>query len=246
MSDFEHSTLWRISAFERARQGGGALDTGDLPTPLPTTMLADLRGLQSNADSDDLLEVMAACLRHREAALLYVAHGPYVWPLTLFPVPGLVHSPRDPKALVDSTSLSGLRLINAERPGVRPPGHVMHERVAGRDKYHLLAPLLWAIALYGPRATLLDEIGGRAAYRLMPGRTGDLPPAPGALAPALVRLRLQATSLREMAHWPGLSLERASRLLNAVYLHGGLMVARSHPAARGEPAAWRQVLHRLR
>jgi hypothetical protein len=36
-----------------------------------------------------------------------------------------------------------------------------------------------------------------------------------------------------------MSLERASRLLNALYLCGALMVTRSHPAARPAPRAWR-------
>ena len=49
-----------------------------------------------------------------------------------------------------------------------------------------------------------------------------------------------------MAHWPGLSVERASRLLNALYLTGALMVTRSHLMARGEPLHWRGLLNRHR
>ena len=36
-----------------------------------------------------------------------------------------------------------------------------------------------------------------------------------------------------------MTVERASRLLNALYLCGALMVTRSHPAARHAPAGWR-------
>jgi hypothetical protein len=41
-----------------------------------------------------------------------------------------------------------------------------------------------------------------------------------------------------------MSTERASRLLNALYLAGGLLVTRAHPAARNEPASWRGLLGR--
>jgi hypothetical protein len=43
--------------------------------------------------------------------------------------------------------------------------------------------------------------------------------------------------LREIATWPGMSVERAARLVNALYLARSLMVMRSHPAARAEPAS---------
>jgi hypothetical protein len=45
-----------------------------------------------------------------------------------------------------------------------------------------------------------------------------------------------------MAAWPGMSAERASRLLNALYLVGGLMVMRTHPAARDESALLGRLL----
>ena len=189
---------------------------------------------------------MAACLRHREAALLTIAYGSLVWPLTLFPRQRLYHSPCDVAQLRASPGLATLKMIAAEPPGVRPPGDVLHERVSAGYKYRPLAPLLWAIALDGPRSQLLNEIGGRAAYRLAAGLGEDRPEPSGALAPAVQRLRQEAASLREMAHWPGLSVERASRLLNALYLTDALMVTRSHPSARSEPRRWRGLLGRRR
>ena len=248
MRDFEDSTLWRISAFERARDAGQVGPAAGMgrPTLLPTTLLADLHRLQGDPSADDVLEVMAACMRHREAALLYLAHGSYVWPVTLFPSQLLYHSPRDVSDIAAETALSKLALISAEPPGVRPPGHAMHERVAADDKYRPLAALLWAVALHGPRDMLLTEIGGRAAYRLASGRANDLPAALGALMPAALRLRQESASLREMGTWPGLSIQRASRLLNALYLTGALIVTRSHPAARREPTNWRNLLGRRR
>jgi len=244
MRDFAVSTLWRISEFERMRDSNDAHASilGGSPTLLPTTLLADLRQLQRGSAPEDVLEVMAACVRHREPALLYLECGNLVWPVTLFPTRHLYHSPCDVKDLHATAGLSKLKLISAERPGVRPPGDAMHDRVAAADKYRPLASLLWAVALYGPRSALLNEIGGRAAYRLAPGRA-EIHPAPsGALAPAVQRLRQEASSVRDMARWPGLSVERASRLLNALYLTDALMVTRSHPAARNEPVPWRTFL----
>ena len=244
MRDFD-STLWRISAFERARAASEASPgVGfDRPTLLPTTLMADLQRLQANPAANDVLEVIAACLRNREAALLYLAHGPYVWPVTLFPTQQLYHSPVDVSDIAAETSLARLTLISAEPPGVLPPGHHRHERVAASDKYRPISALLWAVALNGPRDQVLAEIGGKAAYRLA-GRIEDLPHALGALLPAAVRLRHDSASLRDIAAWPGMSPQRAARLLNALYLTGSLMVTRSHPAARDQPAGWRGLFSR--
>lgn len=244
MRDFD-STLWRISAFERARAADEASPGFgfDRPTLLPTTLMADLQRLEGTPAANDVLEVVAACIRNREAALLYLAHGPYVWPVTLFPTQQLYHSPVDVTDIAAETSLARLTLISAEPPGVMPPGHSRHERVAAIDKYRPLSALLWAVALNGPRDNLLGEIGGKAAYRLS-SRIEDLPSALGALQPAAFRLRQDSASLREIAAWPGMSPQRAARLLNALYLSGGLMVTRSHPSARDEPAGWRSLFGR--
>ena len=66
MKDFEPSTLWRISAFEQARQSG-RLGAGqdDRPTLLPTTLLSDLQQLYKDPTNNDVLEVIAACVRNR-------------------------------------------------------------------------------------------------------------------------------------------------------------------------------------
>lgn len=247
MRDFEGSTLWQISEYERMREGGaGVAFQGDGPSLLPTTLLTDLRQLQADPTANDVLEVMAACLRNREAALLYLEYGGLVWPLTLFPRQLLYYSPCDASQLSATAGLSTLRLLSAEPPDVRPPGDAQHERIAGPERYRPLGPLLWQVALEGPRRTLLKEIGGHAAYRLAPCLGEKRPAPPGALGPAVLRLREGAASLRDMAHWPGLSVERASRLLNALYLTDALMVTRSHLMARGEPLHWRGLLNRHR
>jgi hypothetical protein len=230
--DFEDSTLWRISAFERIRQQTGSSGFMRLagPTLLPTTLLADLRRLDADPHSGDVLEVIAACVRHREAALLCLQHEELVWPVTLFPNEGVYHSPRDMReASVDG--LANLRLVTAEPPGVRPPGHWMHERVAQAEHYHALSPLLWSFALNGPRRRLLADIGGPANYRMVSDAEGERPSAPGALGSAIERMQQESVSLREIARWPGMSSERASRLLNGLYLSNNLMVTRTRAAS---------------
>jgi hypothetical protein len=248
MRDGEHSTLWRISEFERLSAGGQAGEPmGAAPsTMLPSTLQAELYRLYSHADTNDVLEVMAACLRHRESALLHLALPPYVWSATLFPIQGLYHAAREVGDPVVLAGLGQSKLLSTERAGLRPPGHYMTERVASPEKYRPLSSLLWTMALHGPRSALLTEISGRSAYRLAPGRSEHRPVPGGALAPAVERLRRQAASLRDLSRWPGMSVERACRLLNALYLTDSLMTMRSHPQARREPMDWRRLLGRRR
>jgi hypothetical protein len=240
--DFDDSTLWRISSFNRIRLETGSSGFARLgeATVLPTTLLADLRRLDADPTSSDVLEVLAACLRHREAALLCIQHDGLVWPITVFPVQQVYHSPRSllagPGGSGDANhGLAHATLLTAEPPGVRPPGHWMHERIANADHYRPLLPLLWLLALQGPRATLLAEIAGTAAYRATHRLADDGLAAPGALSSAAERLRRETASLKVIASWPGMSAERASRLLNGLYLVSALLVTRAHPAARAEP-----------
>lgn len=243
MRDFEDSTLWRVSAFERQLQEGGnsgfaRLDTA---TVLPSTLVAELERLERDASEGDALEVVAACMRHREAALVCLRHEELVWPVTLFPQQMLYHSPRD-MATASAQGLADLAALTVEPPGVRPPGHWMHERVAQAEHYRPLAPLMWLMALQGPRSELLTEIGGTAAYRAIKRLADEGLNAPGALGSAAERLRRESVSLRDVAAWPGMGVERASRLLNGLYLVSALLVTRTHPAARSAPGLVRSVL----
>jgi hypothetical protein len=237
MRDFEDSSLWRVSAFERVRRetGSSGYVRLDGPTILPSTMLADLQRLHENRLDGDTLEIVAMCMRHREPALLCLQYEDVVWPITIFPNEGLYHSPHD-MALASTSGLANLKLLTCEPPGVRPPGHGMHERIARRDQYRPLAPFLWQLALKGPRSTVLGEIGGTAAYRASLTQEGQSLSAPGALGSAIERMRRESVSLREISSWPGLSAERAGRLVNALYLTSGLIVTRAHPAARSQPS----------
>jgi hypothetical protein len=234
MRDFQDSTLWRISAYERMRLERSSSVFAQLGenTLLPTTMLADLRQLESRRTDGDVLEILATCMRHRQAALICLHYEDLVWPVTVFPTELVYHSPRD-MALAKPDGLAALKVLSCDAPGMRPPGHWMHERVGRMEHYHPLKPLLWNLALNGPRSELLSEIAGHAAYRVTLSREDRLL-APGALSPAADRLRSESASLRDIARWPGMSTDRAARLLNALYLTSALMVMRSHPAARPE------------
>jgi len=249
MKTFDPSDLWRVSEFRRARiEGRFDLDASPgRATLLPTTLLADLRRIRSDdPTTSDVLEVVAACVRHREAALLYLEQVQFVWPVTLFPREGLYHSPRAAEAMAASFALSQLRLVSAEPPGVRPPGSILAERVAIPERYHPLTGLLWTIALSGPRATLLAEIDGRAAYRVVAANARELPRLRGATSSTVSRLQQRSASLGEIARWPGMSVERGSRILKALYLCGTLLVSRAHPAAGGTSLGWRRLLGRLK
>ena len=100
-----------------------------------------------------------------------------------------------------------------------------------------LAPLLWEMSLRGSRERLLPEIAGTAAYRVAPGVNLRGLEMPSILGAAVDRLRRRTCNLREVAEWPGLDRERAMRLLNALYLQGGLIVSRMHPSA-SSPDGW--------
>ena len=240
MRDFDESTLWRVSEFERVRLRTG--ESGFTPllgsTVLPETLLGELQHLEQVGQGKDMLEVITACLRHREAALLCVQCEGLVWPVTVFPAQLLYHSPRD-LAQTTATGLMHASLLSIEPPGVRPPGNALHERVAAPEHYRPLLPLLWLLALEGPRAELLREISGTTAYRAIKNPVEDGLSLSGALGSAAERLRRETVPLRTIAQWPGMNTERACRLLNALYLASALLATRAHPAARPAPGATR-------
>lgn len=241
MSELAEQALWRISAFENLRQSATAASRSESQrqTILATTLQAELRLLGRRRDSADALEVVAACVRLREPALIYLQCEESVWPVTLFPAQMLYHSPRS-LLLGAPRALGTLKTLEVEPPGVRPPGHWMYERVAQADTYHPLMPALWKLALQGPRKGLLHEVAGPAAYRALRNPATPELPTPGALGPAVERLRKESVSLRKITSWPGMSEERACRLINALYLTSNLIVSRAHHSAR--PGMWQWLL----
>jgi hypothetical protein len=237
MAEMDTSRLLPLDEYQRIREQMALAEGGALGrvTVLPSTLLAELRDTGGQADGTELIDVLAACRRHAEPALICLSHGGLVWPISVFPAEMTCHSPLD---LTDCTDreLAQLRVLSIEPASVRPPGHHLHERIGDAGQFRPLAPMLWAVALRGPsRHALVPAISGTAAYRVARDLRSEGLSAPGALGGAAARLRLEPASLRAIAGWPGMDIERGIRLLNALYLVSNLIVTRAHPAARAEP-----------
>lgn len=245
---FGEPELWRVSAFQRAMSELAAMPDpaaglGTRLSSLSPSLLADLQRFEHTPSGAEVLEVMAACLRHSQNVAIHLDREGFVVPVTVFPRERLFHTPLPVASLLEP-SMANLRLLQVEPAVLKPPGHKHNELVGAAHMYHPLGMLLWLLALYGPRRELLPEIAGPAVYRVAPGLDLRNLEIGGALASAIVRLRREAVPLRALAEWPGLDPERASRLLNALYLQSGLMISRTHPAALS--AGWLQTLTRGR
>ena len=164
MREFDDTTLWRISAFERMQSETGGSGFAQLGprTALPSTLRAELSQIHTERRPGDLLEVVALCMRQRESALVLIRHRGLVWPLTLFPQQNLYHLPRPIIESLEQSHLD-LQVVGVDPPGLRPPGHLMSERVGEASFYRPLPPLLAALAMNVPQARLLADISGRAA-----------------------------------------------------------------------------------
>ena len=198
---------------------------------LSPSLQADLlRFEDGDGNGSDAVQVLAACLRHAARLTIHLQCADRVVPLTVFAPERLVHCPMNLGELVER-HLAGLRVMHVEPAQWQPLDGPQPALVDGAHRCQPLAPLLWELALRGPRRELLPEIGGPAVYRVAPGLDMSALPASGALKAAVQRLRRQAANLTEIAGWPALDRERAARLLNALYLQAGLIVSRSHPDA---------------
>ena len=218
------ASRWRRTTPPAAEQSGTELSS------LSPSLLQDLMRFDGPGGSQrELLEVLAACLRHTQPLAISVALGRQALTLIIYPVQRQAHC-QLPMAELLGHELKQLQVLQ-----VQPASQSQH--AAGVDVLAHSLPLgalLWGVALLGGRSTLLPELAGQAAYRLVPGVNLRALEMPAALAAASERLRGQSRNLREIASWPGLNAERAMRLLNALYLQSGLIVSRSHPAATNE------------
>jgi hypothetical protein len=197
---------------------------------LSPSLQADLQRADQHGGVSETVEVIAACVRHSTRVTIYLQCAGRVLPLTVFPQQRLVHCPMDLDEFV-ARHLAEARVMHLEPAVLRPPGDIERELIGESRLYHPLTPLLWEVAMRGPRSELLPEIGGPAVYRVSPSLDIDALPLGGALRPAIERLRRKAMPLAAIATWPGFDRERASRLMNAIYLQAGLIVSRSHPDA---------------
>ncbi|HJV62007.1 MAG TPA: hypothetical protein VJ743_13750 [Albitalea sp.] len=196
---------------------------------LSPSLRADLYRFEVDGGTSEVLEVVAACVRHAKRVTIQLQYGERVVPLTVFPEERLVHCPL-PLAQLLADPLQ-LRVLHVEPALLRPPGQEDSGLVGDPHLHSPLAPLLWELAMRGGRTELLPEIAGPAVYRVAPGLEVGALPVSGTVLAAIYRLRRESSSLREISEWAGMGRERAVRLLNALYLQAGLMVSRSHPDA---------------
>ena len=199
-------------------------------TQLSESLQADLGRFEQRGGSSEAVEVVAACIRHSTRVTIYLQCADRVVPLTVFPQERLVHCPMDLDEMVQRY-LSQLRVMHLEPATLRPPGDSERELIGESRMYHPIGPLLWELAVRGPRSTLLPEIAGPAVYRVAPGLDVEQLPVTGAVRSAIERLKREAMSLGGIAAWPAFDRDRAMRLLNALYLQAGLIVSRAHPSA---------------
>ena len=230
--------LMQVSEFQRLH-AAEALDSHTGCTRLSAldpTLTQDLMRFDRGPESSeglDLLEVMAAALRHGRALLVHLHLGYRVFPLAIWPYERTLQAPVALERLL-ALRLPDLRVLRVEPA----PGKAADETLAAAFDPPLihrapLNPLLWELALRGAREALLPEIDGAVAYRVAPGTDfGDLE-LEGSLAEGVARLKHRTTLLRDMARWPGFDLGRATRMLNGLYLQAALMISRAHPGAVG-------------
>lgn len=182
----------------------------------------------------EVLEVMAAALRHGRSLCLVLEHDSRQLLLTVFPNQKLVHCSLTAEAW-KRIPLARLHVERVEPARREPPA-----ADARMTSHHFaLEPVLWALALNGSRSDLLPEIEGSVGYRISPA--ADLsalyqPDMGATLAAAVARLRRETSTLADIENWPGFARERAQRLLNGLYLSAALMVSRTHPSAMRDQA----------
>lgn len=204
-------------------------------TSLSPSLMQDLLRFDALAGPQrELLEVLAACVRHTQPlAITLGAPARSLLVVSVFPLDRQVHGPV-PLADLLADNLAALRVIEVQPARWRAPGSTDAQRIDRPECYTPLGPLLWAVALRGARDSLLPELAGQAAYRVSPGISLGGLEVPGVLGSAITRLRRHTSNLREIASWPGIGPDRALRLLNALYLQSGLIISRTHPAATNE------------
>lgn len=230
----------RAAATPAGRPSGDVADDDGSPSAphtalssLSPSLMQDLLRFDEDKPQRELLEVLAAGVRHTQPLAIEVAWERQSLTLSVFPTERLVHCPMPMDAFL-AGDLGALEVRLVQPATLRPPGSAERHRIGNPALYAPLGPLLWAVALRGSRDALLPELAGQAAYRVAPGIALGGLDVPGVMASCITRLRRQTSNLRDIAEWHQIGAQRAMRLLNALYLQSGLIVSRTHPAATNE------------
>lgn len=227
--------LKRVSTFLRTLQASAPLPEGATHLSALTPSLAlDLKRFERDGIQTELIEVVAASMRHGRDLLVQIEYGTRVLPLTLFPARRLVHCPL-PMHKVLGLRLAEFFVLSVSPALLRPPtDDDLRLTLRERALFSALGPLCWELAQRGARSELLPEIPAHAAFRIPPGVALQGMEFSGSAAAALHRLKRNAFNLKDISGWAGFDRERATRLLNGLYLQSALMATRTHPAADSE------------
>lgn len=208
---------------------GGDSNRALRPTTLSPSLLAELDRFERKAEGADPLEVLAACIRHARPLVVTLEMAPRLLPLRLYPLQGLFVCPAEFLDLPEDR-LQQLKVVRVQ------PGHPHQEPAPGAagapERTGSLTVLAWQLAMMGGRYELLPEIAGRACYRVSRATDLDGLPIDDAATGLLRRMQRDNLALDDIAAVPGVGYERACRLVNAVYLQGGLITLRYAPASR--------------
>jgi len=199
---------------------------------LSPSLRADLYRFEQDGAASEVLEIVAACVRHAKRVTIHLQYDERVVPLTVFPDERLVHCPIPISQLLEKPL--ELYVMHIEPALLQPPGNEASGLVGEGRMHAPLTPLLWELAIRGGRSELLPEISGPAVYRVAPGMDVTALSISRPMLAAIYRLRSESATLRDISEWAGFDREKAVRLLNALYLQAGLIVSRSHPDAIGE------------
>ena len=185
---FGEPELMRVSTFRRYLDelDKDAAASSSRLASLSPSLMADLMRFEQDGSGSEVLEVLAACVRHARDVTVHVALSDKVLPLTVFSKERLVHCPIDMSALLESR-LTELRVMHVEPATLRPPGDDQTALVGAPAQHHPLGVLMWELALRGARDRLLPEIAGTAAYRLSPGLAVESLRLSGSLLAAVAR-----------------------------------------------------------
>jgi hypothetical protein len=203
------------------------LDSGPstMSSTLGSSLLSDLRRFAHEPGGAELLAVVAAGVRHARALVLYVQHAGAVISLSVLPREQLFHCAVDLCEL-PAEALARLRLLHVE-PELDLIGSRGSPLQSAASRLRALRPLLWLLAMHGPRGELLPEVAGPAKYRLAPTWSESGLPIDPLLLPLLQRMRSDSLSQQELSDWTVAQRLPVRRLLNALYLQSGLIVSRA-------------------
>ncbi len=228
--------LMRASEFRRyldeLEQGADEAANGRLSSLSPSLM-QDLLRFERDGQQSELLEVLAAGMRHTQALAVHLQDTDRVITLTIFPMDRLAYCPLPMEEFLNG-DVHQLAVMQVEPATLKAPGRGDRRLVGEPHLYAPLGPVLWLMALRGARDELLPELAGQAAYRIGPGMNLQGLPVPRQMLEAIARLRRQTTNLRDISECPGMDRSSATRLINALYLQAGLIISRTHPAATNE------------